>query len=65
MGSCYSADHIAGDHIHTDITCNIKEPQQKLEQSVIDYLGWVGRGLKHVSLDPNSRFCSIQNIWST
>ena len=29
MGSCYSADHTAEDHIHTDITCNIEEPQQK------------------------------------
>ena len=29
MGNCYSIDHIAEDHIHTDITCNIEEPQQK------------------------------------
>ena len=29
MGNCYSADHITEDHIHTDITCNIEEPQQK------------------------------------
>ena len=30
MGSCYSGDHIAGDHIHMDIAiCNIKEPQQE------------------------------------
>ena len=29
MGIFYSADHIAEDHIHTDITCNIEEPQQK------------------------------------
>ena len=30
MGSCYSGDHIAEDHIQTDITtCNIEEPQQK------------------------------------
>ena len=30
MGSCYSFDHIAQDHIHTDITpCNFEEPQQK------------------------------------
>ena len=27
MGSWYSADHIAGNYIHTDITCNIEEPQ--------------------------------------
>ena len=30
MGSCYTADHIAEDHIHTDITIYyIEEPQQK------------------------------------
>ena len=29
MGNCYSIDHIAEDHIHTDKTCNIEEPQQK------------------------------------
>ena len=29
MGNWYSTDHIAEDYIHTDITCNIEEPQQK------------------------------------
>ena len=29
MGNCHSAGHIAEDHIHTDITGNIEEPQQK------------------------------------
>ena len=30
MGSYYSGDHIAGDHINADITaCNTDEPQQK------------------------------------
>ena len=29
MGACYSTDHIAEDHIHIDITCNIDESQQK------------------------------------
>ena len=24
MGNCYTVDHIAKDHIHTDITCNIE-----------------------------------------
>ena len=55
MGSCSSGDHIAGDHIHTDITrCNIKEPQQK------DHLGTVSSilfgCLKYVLLDANPRF---------
>ena len=35
MGNCYSADHIAEHNMHTDITCNIEEPQQK------DHLGTV------------------------
>ena len=29
MHKCYLVDHTAEDHIHTDITCNIEEPQQK------------------------------------
>ena len=29
MGNCYSIDHIAKDHIHTDIICNIEEPHQQ------------------------------------
>ena len=49
MGNFYSADHIVEDHIRTDITCNIEEPQKKyrLGRSVIDFLwrggwGWGG-----------------------
>ena len=47
MGTYHSADHIAEDHIHTDITCNIEEPQQKyrLGTSVIDYWGAFNFGL--------------------
>ena len=40
MESCYSDDHIAGDHIRMDTTtCNIDGPQRStaLERSVIDY----------------------------
>ena len=29
MGIGYSIDNIAKNHLHTDITCNIEEPQQK------------------------------------
>ena len=29
MSNRYSADHIAEDHIYTDVPCNIEEPQQK------------------------------------
>ena len=40
MGNRYSADRIAKDHIHTDITCNTEEPQQKYRLgTVIDYWG--------------------------
>ena len=51
MGSCYLGDHIAGDHINTDITtCNNEEPQQKyrLGTEVID--NW---GIEHILQDPN------------
>ena len=63
MGSCYSNDHIARDHIHTDIiTHNIEEPQQKyrpgkISNRLLAGVGWGGRGwqgaLKLVLLDPN------------
>ena len=38
MGNCYSADHIAEDHILTDITYNIEKKHRStaLERSVID-----------------------------
>ena len=51
MGDCYSADHIAEDHIHTDITYKIEEPQQMYRLGTVSnrLLG----GLKHVLLDPN------------
>ena len=58
MGSCYSGNHIAKDHIHTDITtCNTEEPQHKYRLGTIsNRLLRCGGGLKlHVILlDPNS-----------
>ena len=36
MGNCYSADHIAEDYIHTDIACNIEEPQQKYRLGTVN-----------------------------
>ena len=58
MGNCYSADHIAEDHIQTDRSCNVEESQQKYCLGTVHnkLLG----GLKHVLLDPNPRplFCS-------
>ena len=46
MGKFYSADHIAEDHIHTDITCNIEEPLQKYRLGTVSnrLLGGVGAG---------------------
>ena len=46
MGSCYSIDNIAEDHIHTDITCNIEEPQQKYHLGTVSsrLLGGGGGG---------------------
>ena len=60
MGNCYSGDHIAVHHKHSDIaTCNTEEPQQKCPHGTVSnrLLGcaW-GEGLGHVKLvllDPN------------
>ena len=68
MGSCYSGDHIAKDHIHTDITtCNIEEPQNppvvrlfyhRLEaQTVLDFPVFY-----EISLVLASLGCAIQRI---
>lgn len=63
MGNGYSGDHIAKDHIHTDIKCTIVEPQQKYRLrmvsnrllEVLNMFYWVQtlalsfcRGLKHL-----------------
>ena len=50
MGSCYSGDHTAEDHLHTDITWNFEEPQQKYRPSTVNNRllgGEGGGGLKH------------------
>ena len=53
-GSCYSGDHTAEDHIHTDITtCNIEEPQQKNPIGTVSNRSVGAGGLKHVLLNPN------------
>ena len=54
MGNCYSGDHIAADHIQTDIaTCKTEESQQKYcHGKVGKRLLGRGReeGLKHVAI---------------
>ena len=37
MGSRYSTDHIAEDHIYTDITSNIEGPQQKCRLGMVSH----------------------------
>ena len=37
MGSFYSGDHNAEDHIHTDITYNIEESQEKYCLGTVSY----------------------------
>ena len=51
MGNCYSADYNAKDHIHTDIPCNIEEPQQKYHLKMVS--NKITGGLKHILLDLN------------
>ena len=48
MGSCYSGEHIAGDHIHTDRPAfNTEEPQQKYSLGTVNkrLIEGVGRGV--------------------
>ena len=54
MGSCYSANHFAKDHIHTGITSITEEPQQKYRLGTVSYRLL---GLNHVLLDPNLALC--------
>ena len=44
MGNCYSDDHIAEDHIHTNITCNIEELQHKYRIGTVSNRLPVGGG---------------------
>ena len=58
MGSCYTGDHFAGGHIHTDITtCNTEKYQQKYRLGTVSYrLTGRGGGLG----DPNIRPLYLQ-----
>ena len=51
MGNCSSIDHIADDHIHTDIPCNIEEPQQKYCLGTVSKRNVSNKRFKHVSAD--------------
>ena len=42
MDNCYSADHTAEDHMHTDVTCKIVRNHNRstaLERSAVEYFG--------------------------
>ena len=56
MGNCYSTDHIAKDHMPTDIVCSTEEPQQmyRLGTDSNRFLGGDG-SINLFFLDPNSR----------
>ena len=43
MDSCYTGDHTAEDHIHTDITCNTEELRRKFRLGTGDKNYWVRR----------------------
>ena len=60
MGSCYSSNHVAGDHVHTGIiTCNIEEPRPMYRLGTISSR-LLGGGLKLVLLDSNPRPLLLQ-----
>ena len=52
MTNWYSAGHIAKDHIHTDITCNIKERHKEYRLETANYrlLGGGGGALPKPNL---------------
>ena len=52
MGNCYSIAYIAEDHMRTDTTYNIKEPQQKYRLITVSNKYW---GLKGVLMNLNPR----------
>ena len=47
MGNCHSGDHIAEDRIHTDITCDTEEPQQKYRLGTVSNRSLGGLKLVH------------------
>ena len=64
-GQLQSIDHIAEDHIHTDITFFIQEAQQKYRLGMVSnrLLGAGGAGgSKHIILDPNLALCFCYNL---
>ena len=59
MGKCYLTDYIAEDHIHTNITSNTEEPQQKYSLGTVSNRllggGGGGRGGLNMFTGPEHR----------
>ena len=67
MGSCYSGDHIAEGHTHTDITtCNIEEPQKKYRLGTVSnrFQRGVERDMIYWIQTLTLCFCRELKIWS-
>ena len=68
MGDCYSVDHSAEDHIHTDIKRSTEEPQQKYRLGTVSNRFLLEGGLKLVLLDlskPSPLAAAVvRNMWS-
>ena len=56
MGNCYSIDHISEDHTHTDITCNIEEPQKNYCLAQYDIFRASGKADIRSDIQPHSLF---------
>ena len=66
MGSCYSDDHTAGDHMHTDITTtyNKEEQQQKYCIETVSNRLWgrVALNMFYLAQTSPSAPAQVQNI---
>ena len=54
MGNWYSADHINEDHIHTEKTYNIEEPQQKYRLRTVSNRLLIQNMIQYIT---NTKYC--------
>ena len=61
IGNGCSADHLTKGRIHTDITCNTEEPQQKyrLRNTALERLKPTFKGFGHMILAQNGPLVNI------
>ena len=65
MDSCYSGDHIAGDHIHTDmITSYTEEPQQKYRLGPVSNRLMSGLNMFYWNKPSPFASAAVRNVWS-